>query len=86
MEYVIKWQDVKRKAGIMLDIESIFSYHAATNAAVLDLHQDVRDVIKSTAGALDEWLPDSPEKTLAIRHLQQAMMFANSAIAQYIKE
>ena len=86
MEYVIKWEDVKRKAGIVLDIQSIFSYHPPTSAATRDLHEDVRSVIRGTAFALDEWLPDSPEKTLAIRHLQQAMMFANSAIAQYVKE
>jgi hypothetical protein len=66
-----------------LDIESIFSHHPPKNDRQADAHHRVRKNIKMAAHVLNAELPESAEKTLAIRHLQMAMMFANSAIAQY---
>lgn len=66
-----------------LDIERIFSHHPPRGEEVRASHAQVRLECKSVALIFDELLPESPEKTLAIRHLQMAMMFANSAIAQY---
>lgn len=68
---------------MMLDIESIFSHHPPKNDKVAALHDSVRREVKLTATMFKAELPDSPEKTLAIRKLQEAMMYANSAIAQY---
>ncbi len=61
-------------------IEDIFTYHAPTTAKVKQ-HESVRDLLKKVAHSFREDLPDSPEKTLAIRRLQEAMMYANAAIA-----
>ena len=66
-----------------LDIEWIFSHHAPPNERVAQAHQNVRFQVKSVAHLFNETLPDCPEKTIAIRKLQEAMMFANSAIAQH---
>lgn len=66
-----------------LDLESIFSHHPPSDNSVAELHADVRLECKHLAYSFKEALPDSPEKTLAIRKLQEAMMYANSAIAQY---
>lgn len=66
-----------------LDIESIFSHHPPTTAEVGQMHQAVRDQCKGVAKFFETWVPESPERTLAIRHLQMAMMYANSAVAQY---
>lgn len=66
-----------------LDIESIFSYHPATSVHVQHFHETVRSEVKAVAQIFMEDLPDCPEKTIAIRKLQEAMMFANSAIAQH---
>jgi hypothetical protein len=66
-----------------LDIESIFSHHPPKSDEVAALHDTIRREVRLTATLFDAELPDSPEKTLAIRKLQEAMMYANSAIAQY---
>lgn len=66
-----------------LDIERIFSHHPPRGEEVRRAHAQVRVECRSAATIFDELLPESAEKTLAIRHLQMAMMFANSAIAQY---
>jgi hypothetical protein len=64
-------------------IEDIFSHHPPKDESVVDLHASVRLDLKEIALRFNASLPDSPEKALAIRHLQQAMMFANAAIAIY---
>lgn len=66
-----------------LDLESIFSHHAPKDDGTVHRHETVRNAIKSAAVGVMNTCPDSPEKTLAIRKLQEAMMYANSAIAQY---
>lgn len=68
---------------MQIDIESIFSYHAPLNTATREAHENVRREVKTTAQMFAAELPDSPEKALAIRKLQEAMMYANSAIAQH---
>lgn len=66
-----------------IDIERIFSYHAPLNSETRTKHEDVRTVMRNAAEYFSNVLPDCPEKTLAIRKLQEAMMYANSAIAQH---
>ena len=63
------------------DIEDIFSYHPPKNDQVAELHEDVRAMVKEVALFFYDNVPDSPERTLAIRKLQAAMMYANAAIA-----
>jgi hypothetical protein len=64
-------------------IEDIFSHHPPKNNDVVMLHEQVRLDLKDIAHSFNRFLPESPEKTLAIRKLQEAMMYANSAIAIY---
>jgi hypothetical protein len=63
-------------------VERIFTHHPPKSEDTVKAHEKVRsDVLELALGWIEE-LPDSAEKTLAIRALQKAMMFANSAIAQ----
>lgn len=57
-----------------------FSYHPAT-ADTAPRHAAVRDIFAVTLSDLWDAVPDGPEKTLAIRKLQEAQMYANLAIA-----
>lgn len=66
-----------------LDIDSIFSFHPPKSDETALAHDNVRSGVRQLAREWNSLLPASAEKTLAIRHLQQAMMFANSAVAQY---
>lgn len=64
------------------DIENRFSFHPANNDVTKAKHEQVRELHKSVAHQLDELLPLSREKSLAITNLEQAMFWANAAIAR----
>lgn len=62
------------------DIEAAYTYHPPTEAQqkrYASINEYTRD--------LAEWFmnlcPDSPERTLALRKLQEARMWANASIA-----
>lgn len=63
------------------EIEDRFGYHRATTDTA-QTHAQVRIGFQSHAIALDELLPDGREKALAMTALQEAMMWANAAIAR----
>jgi hypothetical protein len=62
------------------DLDAIFTYHTPTG----DQPQQYA-MLRERAKALGELflllVPASAEQTLAIRHLQEAVMFANAGIA-----
>lgn len=64
-------------------INDIFTHHPPKDESVIEKHEEVRLLLKHAALSLDSIVPDSPEKTLAIRNLQQAMMYSNAAIGIY---
>lgn len=66
-----------------VDVDRIFSFHPATASETAQLHEEVRSKCREVAIFFRDNLPDSPERILAIRKLQEAMMYANSAVAQY---
>lgn len=57
-----------------------FAYHPATPETA-PLHDAVRTVMRDALQRLWKVVPDGPEKTLAVRRLQEAQMYANLAIA-----
>lgn len=63
-----------------LDIDEVFSFHPATPETG-PIHDQIREICRSTAKDLDILMPECPEATLAIRKLQETMMFANAAVA-----
>lgn len=62
------------------DVLNWFRYHPATEITGPQ-HDDVRLRFRELAGHLLDALPDGPDKTLALRKLQEAMMSANACIA-----
>ncbi len=65
-----------------LDIESMFKFHPATTVTA-DKHDIVRTVMLATARQIELVTPRSPEQTLALRSMQEAMFWANAAIAMH---
>lgn len=63
-----------------IDIDNVFSYHSPV-AGQTETYQKVRDGGKALATLIDESAPDGPEKALAIRKVQEAVMWTNAAIA-----
>lgn len=61
-------------------IRNWFVYHPATPTTG-PMHDDVRSVFQNAADALFGILPPGPDRTVAFRKLQDAMMAANACVA-----
>lgn len=67
------------------DLEHRFAFHAA-DSVKRDQHSMIRNACLRAAGSINEICPDSREKSLAITHLEEAMMWGNAALARNDKE
>jgi hypothetical protein len=66
-----------------VDLDNRFTYHAPN--ALNDQparYERIRAEGRKLAGLLNELVPDSREKSLAITHLEDAVMWANAGIAR----
>jgi hypothetical protein len=63
------------------DIEHRFTHHPP-HVGRVNQHEIVRERVGSIAHFLDIRLPDGREKSLAITKLEEAMFWANAAIAR----
>lgn len=74
-----------RYTGIDLDaaeVERRFRYYPPTTGARAEQHREVRAVIWRTAQFVVGTLPPGRETSLAITHLEEAMFWANAALAR----
>ena len=62
-------------------IENAFTYHAPKPGQP-EIYKEIRDKAKELAYLLDETVPDSREKSLALTKLEEAVMWANAGIAR----
>lgn len=62
-------------------LQEWFGFHPADTDEKRKAHQTVRLTHYALATEMNRLLPDSPEKTLALRALQEAAMKANAALA-----
>jgi hypothetical protein len=65
------------------DLENRFTYHAPTSAKVVT-HEDIRFACLGLANLINDDVPEGREKSLAITHLEEVMMWANAAIARSV--
>ncbi len=70
-----------KSAAILARIQHDFQYHAPTPEK-RDLHEQVRGLLKVVAMEVVALTPVSREQSLAVTHLEQALMWANAAIAR----
>lgn len=66
------------------NLDERFKHHAPKAEWVGQLHSDVREVCLNLANFLDDRIVDSREKSLAITHLEEVMMWSNAAIARHM--
>lgn len=64
------------------ELDTRFDYHAPTPDRTR-AHERVRSYLKQMAQEFDLTLPESREKTIAITKLEEAMFWANAAIARH---
>jgi hypothetical protein len=64
------------------DLSNRFTYHAPVGDQGAR-YVELRDRAHELASHIDRLAPDSREKSLAITHLEDAVMWANAAIARH---
>ena len=64
------------------ELANRFTYHPPKDGQA-DRYQKIRDEAAHLAWFLDSQCPDSREKSLAMTHLEEAVMWANAAIARH---
>lgn len=70
-----------KQASCKEQIENNFRYHSPSENQV-DRYTYLRSAAKDFADGIDERCPDSREKSLALTNLEQAVFWANAAIAR----
>lgn len=68
-------------AQILGELQHRFAYHAPTPAKILS-HESVRNACHEAAKSIVGLCPPCAETTLATRKLEEAMYWANAAIAR----
>jgi hypothetical protein len=80
--YAAHWRNVGEKEPTMIeDLKKRFTYHAPKENQ-LQKYENIRKNALAFAELIDAMCPDSREKSLAITHLEDAVMWANAAIAR----
>lgn len=68
-----------------IDIDNRFAYHRPTHERK-QAHERVRNAARDLAQTIDALTPESREQSLAITKTEEAMFWANAAIARAPKE
>ena len=64
------------------DLENRFAFHPATDVEKQNAHTSVRNRCLILAQYINEAVPEGREKSLAITHLEEVMLWSNAAIAR----
>jgi hypothetical protein len=64
------------------DLAQRFAYHPPSTPETVQAHERVRALLGEAAQQLGALLPDGRERSLAITHLEDALMWANASIAR----
>lgn len=64
------------------DLANRFTYHAPKDGQA-ERYQALRDAVHEAAKLVNSECPESREKSLAMTHLEDAVMWANAAIARH---
>lgn len=63
-----------------------FLHHPPLTNEVRDTHEQIRAIFGGDAQALDRMLPESREKAITFTKLEEAMFWANAAVARNQKK
>jgi hypothetical protein len=63
------------------ELANRFAYHKPTSDVVREQHELIRAICSEVAAGLNDMLPESREKSLALTSIQETMMWANAAVA-----
>ncbi|MGK5531551.1 Acb2/Tad1 domain-containing protein [Streptomyces sp. URMC 129] len=66
------------------DIENRFTYHAPTTDEKRHAHADIREACRRLADQINAQCPDGRAKAVALTKVEEAMMWANAALARQV--
>ncbi len=64
------------------DLKNRFTHHAPTPDQI-ELYREIRDYAHGLASLVNRHCPESREKSLAVTHIEEAVMWANASIARH---
>ena len=64
------------------DLDNRFAYHKPREDSTAHRHESIRFICREAAKAILSMVPAGREQALAITKLEEAMMWANAAIAR----
>lgn len=64
------------------DIDNRFNFHPVKDESQKIAHETVREKCRELAEFINVMVPEGREKSLAITHLEETMMWSNAAIAR----
>ncbi len=64
-------------------LDNNFKHHPPSSILIANAHGAVRKELRSMATELTDLCPESPELNMALTKLEEAMFWANAAIARY---
>lgn len=67
---------------ILVELANRFAYHRPKNDLVVQRHQVIREAAQAFAETVNSNCPEGREQSLAVTHIEDAMMWANAAIAR----
>lgn len=67
---------------VLAEIDWKFRFHPAVTKARIDAHERIRECCRYAALNVNELCPEGREKSLAFTKLEEAMFWANAAIAR----
>ncbi len=62
-------------------IKNNFKYHAPKGEQI-EVYKKIRENVKQIALMINEYIPDSREKSLSLTKLEEAVMWANAGLAR----
>ena len=65
----------------MYDLDNVYSYHVPKNGQTVK-YVTIREKAKELASLIEEYCPDSRERSLAFTKTEEAVMWANASIAR----
>lgn len=67
--------------GYNYNVDNIFTYHSPKEGQA-EKYTELRDLAKEVAVKIISLCPNTPERTLALRKLEESVMWANASIAR----
>lgn len=65
-----------------LELDDRFEHHPPTGDRIVTVHEELRSAARALARRIEELCPDGREKSTAVAKTEEAMFWANAAVAR----